>query len=204
MDELEMIALRHKKRRENEFSETKKDDKKISKIFTKVLLSVILVLGCTIYIKLSPDNLANFKNTVLQSNLTFTKINEWYHNSFGNILPSVTEPTEQLVSNNDLILNKEKYLDGYKISTTKDSAISVLESGLFVFQGEKEGYGNVYIVQGVNGIDIWYGNINNTNLKLYDYIESGTVIGNTTDNYYYLACVKDGEFITYEEYQKEI
>ncbi len=204
MDELEMIALRHKKRRENEFSETKKDDKKISKIFTKVLLSVILVLGCTIYIKLSPDNLANFKNTVLQSNLTFTKINEWYHNSFGNILPSVTEPTEQLVSNNDLILNKEKYLDGYKISTTKDSAISVLESGLFVFQGEKEGYGNVYIVQGVNGIDIWYGNINNTNLKLYDYIESGTVIGNTTDNYYYLAFVKDGEFITYEEYQKEI
>ena len=204
MDELEMIALRHKKRRENEFSETKKDDKKISKIFTKVLLSVILVLGCTIYIKLSPDNLANFKNTVLQSNLTFTKINEWYHNSFGNILPSVTEPTEQLVSNNDLILNKEKYLDGYKISTTKDSAISVLESGLFVFQGEKEGYGNVYIVQGVNGIDIWYGNINNTNLKLYDYIESGTVIGNATDNYYYLAFVKDGNFISYEEYQKEI
>lgn len=204
MDELEMIALRHKKRRESNFSETKKDDKKISKIFTKILLSIILVLGCTIYIKISPENLANFKNTVLQSNLMFTKINEWYHNSFGNILPSVTEPNEELVSNNDVVLDKESYLDGYKIKTSKGSAIPIKESGLFVFQGEKEGYGNVYIVQGVNGIDIWYGNVNDTNLKLYDYVESGTIIGNASEDYYYLVFVKDGEFISYEDYQSAI
>ena len=37
--------------------------------------------------------------------------------------------------------------------------------------GEKEGYGNTLIIQGADGVDIWYGNVNSTSLKLYDYIE---------------------------------
>ena len=77
MDELEMVALRHKKRKEKEMQEP--DDKKISRIFTKILLSVIFLLSSVIYIKLSPENLENFKQIVLESNLTFTKINDWYH-----------------------------------------------------------------------------------------------------------------------------
>ena len=202
MDEVEMALLRHKKRKEHNITE--KDDKKISKIFTKILLSIILVLGSTIYIKLSPENLENFKSTVLESNLTFTKINEWYHDVFGTVLPSVTEPDDSFVSNTDPLANLENYNDGYKVSTSKNSTIEALQSGLFVFQGEKEGYGNVYIIQGVNGIDIWYGNIQDTSLKLYDYIESGTILGTTQEDYYYLAFVKDGNFITYEEYQNQI
>ena len=38
MNELEMVELRHKKRLEKEFS--KQDDKKISKIFTKILVTI--------------------------------------------------------------------------------------------------------------------------------------------------------------------
>ena len=73
-----------------------------------------------------------------------------------------------------------------------------------MFTGEKEGYGNVLIIQGVNGIDIWYGNLEDSSLKLYDYIETNTVLGNTKDDYYYLAFVKDGNFISYDEYQSQV
>src|SRR5699024_4216591 len=98
MNELELVALRHKKRRDNALKETT-EDKKISKMFTKILLSIILVLSCTIYVKLSPENLENFKRVVLESNLTFTKINEWYHNTFGSFLPSFQEPSTTTVAN---------------------------------------------------------------------------------------------------------
>ncbi len=203
MDELEMAALRHKKRREKETQEP--DDKKISRMFTKILLSIIFLLSSVIYIKLSPENLEYFKQTVLESNLTFTKINDWYHDVFGSILPSVKEPVDQtkMVSSEN-IETKEPYLDGYKIKASKSTPIKTLASGLFVFQGEKEGYGNVYIIQGVNGIDIWYGGLTDLSLKLYDYVEKDTILGNTIEDYYYLAFVKDGNFITYEEYQNQI
>ena len=190
-------------RKEKEMQEP--DDKKISRIFTKILLSVIFLLSSVIYIKLSPENLENFKQTVLESNLTFTKINDWYHDVFGSILPSVKEPvdTTKMVSSGGME-TKEPYLDGYKVKISKNTPVKTLASGLFVFQGEKEGYGNVYIIQGVNGIDIWYGGLTDLSLKLYDYVEADTILGNTMEDYYYLAFVKDGNFITYEEYQNQI
>ena len=201
MNELEMVELRHKKRLAKEYSD--QEDKKISKIFTKILLSIILVLSCTIYVKLSPENLEFFKTHVLENNLTFTKINNWYHEIFGSFLPSVKEPDTQTVAGETNPLIKEKYLDGYKISTKKGNSVLSLASGLYVFVGEKEGYGNVLIIQGVNGVDIWYGGITNTSLNLYDYVEKGQILGTTIEDYYYLAFVKDGNFITYEEYQNQ-
>ena len=70
-----------------------------------------------------------------------------------------------------------------------------------VFSGEKDGFGNTVIIQGIDGADIWYGNLENISLNLYDYIEVGTVIGNTVDEYLYLVIKKDNEYIKYEDYQ---
>ena len=69
MDEIDLAMMRHKLRN-NEIVETnKKDSNKISKLFTKILLSIILVLGCTIYVKLSPDNMAWFKENIFEIEL---------------------------------------------------------------------------------------------------------------------------------------
>ena len=109
------------------------------------------------------------------------------------------EPTTSLVSASSLD-EKTSYLDGYKIKTTKSSAISNISGGLLVFLGEKEGYGNTLIIQGVDGVDIWYGNINDTTYKLYDYIDAGAILGTAQEDYYELVFQKDGSFLTYEEY----
>ena len=64
------------------------------------------------------------------------------------------------------------------------------------------GYGNTIIVQQVNGVDLWYGNINNSNVKLYDYIEKGEILGDTLNNDLYLVYKKEGSTVNYEEYIK--
>ncbi len=201
MNELEMALLRHEKRKIN--SVPTSDDGRISKAFTKILLSVIFILASTIYIKLSPDNLEYFKKHIFESNLTFTKINNWYHNTFGNILPTVTEPKDNLVSSNSLTDAKERYLDGYKI-TSSGSPVTIITSGILVYQGEKEGYGNTFIVQGVDGVDIWYGGITDSNLKLYDYVDANTILGNTKDGYYYLVFSSNGTYLSYEDYFNQV
>ena len=66
--------------------------------------------------------------------------------------------------------------------------------------GEKENYGDVIIVQGIDGVEIWYGNMANTSVKLYDYIEKGTLLGEVTDNILYLVYSKDGNILNYQEY----
>ena len=78
--------------------------------------------------------------------------------------------------------------------------IPSIESGIVVFIGEKENYGNTIIIQGVDGVDIWYGNTDNTNVKLYDYVEKGSMIAMTKTEDLYLVFQKDGKFLDYKKY----
>jgi len=205
MNEIEMALLRHEQRKEKkENPKRKKDEYKMSNLFSKILISIIFLLMSTIYIKLDPKNLAYFKKQLFESNLTFTKINNWYHDTFGNILPTVKEPNESLVSNTHTPFEKENYRDGVKINLASINPVETMTSGILVFMGEKEGYGNTLIIQGVDGVDIWYGGITDSNLKLYDYVEASTILGQSKENFYYLVFQKDGVFITYEEYMSKI
>jgi len=78
--------------------------------------------------------------------------------------------------------------------------VPVIESGIVVFMGNKDNYGNVIIVQQVNGIDIWYVGVENSNIKMYDYIEKGSLLGEAINNEIYLYYQKGGEFLDYKEY----
>ena len=62
-------------------------------------------------------------------------------------------------------------------------------------------YGNTVIVQSVDGADIWYGNITNVSVKLYDYVEKDKLIGEVNGDKLYLVIKKDNNFIKYEDYQ---
>ena len=75
-----------------------------------------------------------------------------------------------------------------------------LESGIVVYIGDKDNYGHTIIIQQVNGIDLWYVGVNNSNLKLYDYIEKGSLIGEALSNDIYLVYKKDGKVLNYEDY----
>ncbi len=182
------------------------DSKKIKylkNLITRSLLSIILIISICILIKINDNNKVMVNKYLYEDSLSFTKINNWYQDKFGKLLPKVENKDELVLNSDDFKSYKyEKYQDGVKIDIKKGSPISLLNGGIVVFIGEKEGYGNTLILQGNDGIDYWYGNITNTNATLYDYLEKDTLIGEANDNYIYLVLQKDGQYLSYEEYLK--
>lgn len=173
---------------------------KISLFLTKFLISVIFFLGSLIYIKTNEKNVLLYKEYVFSESLPFTKIKQAYEKYFGEAIPST--PKEATVFSGELVYKKiEDYLDGEKLTVNLNSLVKTLNGGIVVFSGEKEGYGNTVIIQGNDGVDIWYGNLANVNVKLYDYLEKDTTIGETKDDILYLVINKDNNYLKYEDYQ---
>ena len=75
-----------------------------------------------------------------------------------------------------------------------------LQSGIVVFIGDKENLGKTVIIQGNDGVDIWYSNLNNVNLSMYDYVEKNTLVGEFKENLAILTFMEDGNYISYENY----
>ena len=174
--------------------------KNINKLITKFMIAIIFFLISIIFTNYSDKNLLLYKEYVFTESLPFTKIKGWYENLFGEVLPA--QDNTQTVFNGKLIYKDiSDYYDGEKLLVSKNTLVNNITSGVVVFSGEKDNYGNTVIIQGIDGVDIWYGNLENVSVSLYDYIEFGNVIGQTKDEYLYLVIKKDNEYIKYENYQ---
>jgi len=195
--------MKNKHRKHNYDYDNNEDNKKIKYLkflITRVLLSIILVISVSIYIKLDQENVVLVEKYFFEENLQFTKINNWYKENLGEIIPDVNKNSELVFSSSE-IKNREyiEYENGVKINLGSKSPISVLNGGIVVFIGKKDNYGNTIIIQGNDGIDYWYGGITNVSINLYDYIEKDTLIGESINDYIYLVLQKDGKYIKYEE-----
>ncbi len=169
-------------------------------VLTKLLLSIMFLLSSLIFTKVSEENKNFYKETFLTNSLSFNKINNIYEKYFGEVMPSYK--TEITVFDSEINYKSiEKYNDGEKLELDQNTLISNLSGGLVVFVGEKENLGNTVIIQGNDGYDIWYSNLANINVKLYDYIEKEVILGETVDEYLYLTIKKENEYIKYEDYK---
>lgn len=196
----EYTRISHKRKSSIEVKDEKKI-KYLKNLITRVLLSIILIISIGIFIKLDENNLFLVDEYIFKDSLKFTKINNWYQDKFGELLPNVSNNAELVFSSSDFMKNNySKYSDGVKIDLSINSPISLINGGIVVFIGEKDNYGNTLIIQGNDGIDYWYGGITNIGVNLYDYLEKDTLIGEAKDNYIYLVLEKNGEYLDYEEY----
>ena len=100
--------------------------------------------------------------------------------------------------------NIENYKNGVKLTVNPGEAISAISGGIVVFIGDKDDLGSTVIIQGNDGVDIWYSNITDTDIVVYDYIESGKIIGTASSEYIYLTLKEDGKYLNYEEYLSSI
>ncbi|MBQ8871546.1 MAG: M23 family metallopeptidase [Bacilli bacterium] len=193
MDELERIRNKHSK---------KKKDSNKSINLTKFLLVIILTLITLIAIKKDIKFKELFYKYIYEDSINFAKINEYYEKIFGSYIPfeDTTNKVTPVFNEKLTYISSNKYLDGVKLTVENNYLVPVLQSGLVVYMGEKEGYGNTVIVQGIDGIDIWYGNVTNISISLYDYIDKKSLLGTTKDDVLYLVYKKDGEILNYEEY----
>lgn len=172
--------------------------KNIKKFISKIIVSGFIVISILAICNLSDTTKELIKKELFQTDFNFSKINKIYTSLFKN-----DKNDSQIVSINNEISykNHSSYKDGASLETKEGESVSFIDSGIVVFIGEKEGYGKTVIVQQSNGVDVWYGNIDNINVNLYDYVNKNTSFATSNDKLY-LAFQKNGEFLDYKEYIK--
>ena len=174
--------------------------KYIKGFVTRCLVCVILFLVISIICNFSDKNLLWFKNNVYNNNINFTFFNKIYKKYINKYLPFDLYDEKIVMSDKFVYSDKEKYLDGVKLNVGKNYNMKSLCGGIVVYIGDKEKLGNTVIIQGTDGVDYWYSNLDNLSVKLYDYIEKDVLIGNTKNEYIYLTFLKDGKYLDYEKY----
>lgn len=171
-------------------------------LLSKTLVTVVLMLTSLILIKANKDFKTNFYKQVYGTSFSFSKINNLYNKYVGKLdIVDKVAPTESVFNEKLEYKKLEKYKDGVSLFVNNNYLVPIQESGIVVFIGEKENYGKVVIIQRLDGIDQWYGNISNTDLKLYDYVKKGELLGEVNNNLY-LVYRKNGKSLNYEDYIK--
>lgn len=172
-----------------------------SRFLNKLLISSLLTVLCMIFFKKDSSFKRLFYDNVLDVNFNFAYLNNLYKSYFGGVLPfsDFFESTESVFNESLDYSESHDYLDGVSLSVSSNYLVPSLDNGLVVFIGEKDGYGNTVIIQTSGGIDIWYSNLSDLNVNMYDYVSKGSLIGNCDSNLY-LVFKKNGEVLDYKKY----
>lgn len=174
-------------------------------MITKLLISVIIVLSSLILTNLSEKIRSFYQKNVFQSNIGFMNISKFYDKYIGNINKGTKRlENEVLVSNTDDInkTNMREENGSYYLEVGLDYPVTFLAPGIIVYQGDKDNLKDTVIVQGVDGVDIWYSNVNMTDYSLYDYVSKGKILGSVNGTELIITIMKDGKAIPYDEYFK--
>ena len=190
---------------ESKFYKDNKSSKSKNNLFKNIVLRVLITIIVTLILLIGFKMNNNFKKTfyhyVYEENFPFSVVKNFLQEKFGTSLTFDKIVTDEEVFNEKLSYkDKSLYHDGVKLTVSSEYMIPSLESGIVVYIGEKENYKQVVIVQQMNGVDVWYGNIKQANVKLYDYVEKGSLIGQIDNKTLYLVFQKEGKFVDYQSY----
>lgn len=201
---MEKIDVKKYKDIINKNSSKKSNDNNLKKYFKglviRLLIVVLLFLTALIACKCNSQIKDKLYKYLYTEDISFTKIKKIYNKYLGGILPIKKEvDTEKVFQEKLKYTDLSIYQDGIKLSVGNNYLVPALQEGMVVFVGDKENYGNTIIVEDLDGVRYWYGNITTSSLKLYDYIEKGSLIGETSTNLY-LVFSKDDNYLDYEKY----
>lgn len=209
MDNLDEIKARFKSKKNINRIRTSNNNivlnKTLFNFLNRILITILLFISALIFIKNSPENKIFIYENVFSKNFKFAKINSLYKKYLGDIIPfqSIIKNNNMPVFSSKLKYDEiSKYIDGARLKVESDYLVPIQNSGVVVFIGEKENYGNTIIIQQTNGIDMWYGNIKNSSVKMYDYVEKGMLLGEVNSNELYLLFQKEGKFLDYKKHIK--
>ena len=140
---------------------------------------------------------------VYNDNIAFSYFKCFYNKYLGGVFPinDISNKRDSSVFKEQIdYIDATKYEDGVLLRVNDNYLIPNINEGIVVYIGNKDKYGNVIIVEGNDGIDIWYGNICNSSLKIYDNVLNGDYIGEVCGNYFYLVYSKENSFLDYRDY----
>lgn len=183
---------------------TKNDKNKsfMYKFFVRLFICIIILLVGLIYLKYDEEASLKVHNFLYKNNINVASINKWYKEHFGDILPfeNIVKENTKLVFNENLVYDDASiYKDGVKLNVEENYLVPIIESGIVVFIGNKDNYGKTVIIEQVDGVDVWYGNVDNINVSLYDYVNKGEFLAEANKSFY-MVFQKDGEYLSYKDY----
>ena len=187
----------------NSSRKTKKSNRfsLFDRFINKFLITGLLTVICLICLKKNVFFNQLFYNHVISDNFDFAYFNSLYGEYFGSSIPFSNFFNEsKMVFKQELVYDGfSDYNDGVSLNVGSGYLVPVLDTGLVVFIGEKEGYGNTVIVEQSDGVDVWYSNLSRVNVSLYEYVFNDNCIGEC-DNNLYVVFKKDGNVLDYREY----
>lgn len=177
--------------------------KRIYIFICKILMCGVIFLSLAILAKSSVSYRTKINAVIYNNNLSFGTFRNLYNKYLGGVFPisSLNVKETSYVFDDRITYNKvEDYEEGAKLEVGSNYAVPNLQKGIVVYVGKKDKYNEVVIVEGEDGIDIWYGNLCNMSVKLYDSVEQGTYLGEGCGEFIYLVYTKDNEFLDYKDY----
>lgn len=166
----------------------------------RFLILVVITIITIFVLEFNNQFKTTFYKYVYDDNISFAMINNWYQSKFGNPLPFSKWFNDTLpVFNEQLKYSSSSiYKDGVRLEVGLEYLVPALDGGIVIFTGEKEGYGNTVIIEQADGVDVWYSNLSEINVKLYDYLSKGSLVGQV-NNDLYLVFYKNGEALDYQD-----
>lgn len=188
--------------------EKKDDDNKntLSKflftILIKSLIVVLLFLSSMIFIRQNDKNKKMFKEKVYNNSLSFAKIYNLYSKYLGDALPfkdTIKDDTKKVSNEKITYSSIKKEGDDYLLIVPSNYTLQSIKSGIVIEVKKDDKYKNIVKIQDKSGVNITYKNLNEVEVKLYDYVEKGEILGSVS-NKLYINFEKDGKYLSYEKY----
>lgn len=178
-------------------------------LMLQLLLAVCLFLVVGILFKdTSPrwESARAFINQSMEKEFQFATVLNWYEDQFGE--PIALLPTPKKADNPELKQTEfagtgsqdessspvyavpaagrvlepfTKDSQGIIVETGRDSSVEAINDGYVIEVGVKDDIGKTIVIQHTDGSETWYGNLESINVKLYDFVESRTVLGKVTN-----------------------
>jgi len=186
------------------------------KLGIQLFVSILLIGGAYLLFHTSvvPDAWKASAREVMTRDFNFEGAAAWYEARFGElptVLPtlSTTNKAVPAAAGNETATWKTawKMVKPFEptnakmvVNTGMDGQVTVGETGWVTFVGEKPGFGNTVIVRLSKGREIWYGNLEQVQVALHDWLQPGQVVGtarqvNDTSRYLYVAVRQGEQFI---------
>ena len=182
------------------FNVNKGKNNKFIHFANKCLTGILIGLMALIIMEYSPKFKAFMQNEVLGKNISFGFLGKIYNRYFGEVLPTDSKDIVKVFNEKIVYDKKEKYLDGFKLTVSDNYLVPVINSGVVVFIGDDKDYGKIITIEQEDGATITYGNLINTNIKLYDYVNKGSFLGEVDNNTLYIITLLKGEYQDFENY----
>lgn len=178
-------------------------------ILFKILAAGLLFAATAVLFKAPSDKLAGLQNTVssvMEKEMQFAYVTEWYEDTFGEPLAFLPVQKEEMPLEGEqqaaayvtpvsgtVLETYDKNGDGLIIRIDDNKKPIAIQNGLVVYAGLKEGYGNTVIIQHSDKSESWYGNLGTMDVSLYDSVEKGQNIGAVTEEGTMFFAIKQGD-----------